>query len=139
VRLSEFNIAASDRLVVLGVNNPDTLMEGNQNNARKLYEIFNRTDIMLGGVAIGGLNSFMDGIVTEVATTLSKSKSFTTNHNIQLLSVTNQRTSVSGVSLDEEMTNLIRYQHAYSGSSRVITAMDEALDVLINRTGRVGL
>jgi len=81
----------------------------------------------------------MDGIVTEVATTLSKSKSFTTNHNIQLLSVTNQRTSVSGVSLDEEMTNLIRYQHAYSGSSRVITAMDEALDVLINRTGRVGL
>ena len=139
VRLSEFNIAASDREVVLGINNPDTLMEGNQNNARKLYEIFNRTDIMLGGTAIGGLNSFMDGIVTEVATTLSKSKSFTTNHNIQLLSVTNQRTSVSGVSLDEEMTNLIRYQHAYSGSSRVITAMDEALDVLINRTGRVGL
>ena len=136
---SEFNIAASTAEVVLSILTPNTLQEGNQNNARLLYEIFNRTDIVSNGVSIGGLNSFMDGVVLEVATTLSKSKSFTTNHNIQLLSVTNQRTSVSGVSLDEEMTNLIRYQHAYSGSSRVITAMDEALDTLINRTGRVGL
>jgi len=37
------------------------------------------------------------------------------------------------------MTNLIKYQHAYSGASRVVTAMDEALDRLINGTGRVGL
>jgi flagellar hook-associated protein 1 FlgK len=46
---------------------------------------------------------------------------------------------VSGVSLDEEMTSLMKYQHAYSGAARVITAMDEALDRLINGTGRVGL
>ena len=137
---SPFNIAASTREIVMSITNPDTLQEGNQNNARLLYEIFNRTGISLSnGTPIGSLNGFMDGIVLEVATTLSKSKSFTANHNTQLLAVTNQRTSVSGVSLDEEMTNLIRYQHAYSGSSRVITAMDEALDVLINRTGRVGL
>jgi flagellar hook-associated protein 1 FlgK len=37
------------------------------------------------------------------------------------------------------MTNLIRYQHAYNGAARVITAMDDALDRLINGTGRVGL
>ena len=137
---SEFNIAASTREIVLSITNPDTLQEGNQNNARMLYEIFNRTDIALSdGTSIGGLNSYMDGVVLEVATALSKSKSFMSNHNIQMLAVTNQRTSIMGVSLDEEMTNLIKYQHAYSGSSRVITAMDEALETLINRTGRVGL
>jgi len=37
------------------------------------------------------------------------------------------------------MTNLIKYNHAYNGASRVITAMDDLLDRLINGTGRVGL
>lgn len=45
---------------------------------------------------------------------------------------------VAGVSLDEEMTNLIRFQHAYNAAARVITAMDEAVDTIINRMGLVG-
>lgn len=44
----------------------------------------------------------------------------------------------SGVSLDEEMTNLIRFQHAYSAAARVLTAMDEMLNVIINHLGIVG-
>lgn len=138
---SEFNIAASTEYIKLNADGTvDTLQEGNQNNARLLYEIFNKTDIVLeDGTSIGGINSFMDGIVLEVATTKSKSQNLESNHNTQLLAVSNQRTSICGVSLDEEMTNMIKYQHAYSGSARVITAMDEALDVLINRMGRVGL
>jgi flagellar hook-associated protein 1 FlgK len=52
--------------------------------------------------------------------------------------VDSSRESVSGVSLDEEMTNMMSFQHAYSAASRMVTAIDEALDVLINRTGLVG-
>ncbi|WP_104526133.1 flagellar hook-associated protein FlgK [Blastococcus atacamensis] len=48
------------------------------------------------------------------------------------------RESVAGVNLDEELTNMLSYQHAYSAAGRMITAIDEALDVLINRTGLVG-
>jgi len=51
----------------------------------------------------------------------------------------NQRQSVSGVSLDEEMTNLITFQRSYQASARALSAMDDMLDQLINRTGRVGL
>jgi len=51
----------------------------------------------------------------------------------------NQRQSVSGVSLDEEMTNLITFQRGYQASARALSAMDDMLDQLINRTGRVGL
>jgi flagellar hook-associated protein 1 FlgK len=49
------------------------------------------------------------------------------------------RESVAGVNIDEEMTNMLSYQHAYSAAGRLVTAIDEMLDVLINRTGRVGL
>lgn len=49
-----------------------------------------------------------------------------------------QLLSVASVSLDEESVNLLAYQHAYQGSARVLTAVDELLDTLINRTGVVG-
>lgn len=60
------------------------------------------------------------------------------NRNYLLEQLLNQRESVSGVSLDEEMTNMIKYQHAYSAAARVITAMDEMLDIIVNRLGTVG-
>ena len=48
------------------------------------------------------------------------------------------RESVAGVNIDEEMTNMLSFQHAYSAAGRMVTAIDETLDVLINRTGLVG-
>jgi flagellar hook-associated protein 1 FlgK len=50
-----------------------------------------------------------------------------------------RRQQASGVSLDEEMANMIKFQHAYSAASRVLSAMDDNLSKLINSTGRVGL
>ncbi|GAA3649176.1 flagellar hook-associated protein FlgK [Microbacterium marinilacus] len=46
--------------------------------------------------------------------------------------------SVAAVDGDEETINLLTYQTAYQAAARVLTAVDEALDVLINRTGLVG-
>jgi flagellar hook-associated protein 1 FlgK len=48
------------------------------------------------------------------------------------------RDSSAGVSIDEEMANMIAFQHTYGAASRVITAIDEMLDRLINGTGLVG-
>ena len=44
------------------------------------------------------------------------------------------RESVAGVSLDEEMTNLVAFQHAYSAAAKYITTIDATLDTLINMT-----
>ncbi|TFD16263.1 flagellar hook-associated protein FlgK [Cryobacterium sp. TMT2-23] len=46
--------------------------------------------------------------------------------------------SNASVDLDEENVNLLMFQHAYQGAARVMTAVDEMLDTLINRTGLVG-
>lgn len=50
----------------------------------------------------------------------------------------NQQLANSSVDLDEENVNLLMFQHAYQGAARVMTAVDEMLDTLINRTGLVG-
>ena len=43
-----------------------------------------------------------------------------------------QRDSISGVSLDEEMTELMKFKKAYQASARLITTVDEMLDTVIN-------
>jgi flagellar hook-associated protein 1 FlgK len=48
------------------------------------------------------------------------------------------RDGQSAVSVDEEMVNLVQFQHAYEASARVMTTIDQLLDTLINRTGMVG-
>ena len=50
----------------------------------------------------------------------------------------NLQLSQASVDLDEEAVNMLAYQRAYEGAARVLTAIDEMLDVLINRTGVVG-
>lgn len=49
------------------------------------------------------------------------------------------RDSISGVDLNEEATNMMQYQKAYSAACRLMTTLDQALDKLINGTGVVGL
>ena len=52
-------------------------------------------------------------------------------------SLDNARSSYSGVNTDEEMTNMVEFQHAYEASARFMTTIDSMLDTLINHTGLV--
>jgi len=49
-----------------------------------------------------------------------------------------RRQSVSAVSLDEEMSNLIKYENSYNAAARVVNAMDEMLEIIVNKIGLVG-
>ncbi|HYY87973.1 MAG TPA: flagellar hook-associated protein FlgK [Chloroflexota bacterium] len=61
-----------------------------------------------------------------------------TNQQVLVTQLQRQRDQTSGVSLDEETTHLIQYQHAYQAAARVISVVDQMLDTLINNTGVVG-
>ena len=52
--------------------------------------------------------------------------------------VRGEQEAASGVNLDEELSDLVRFQRAYEASSRFISSVDEMLNTLINQTGRVG-
>jgi flagellar hook-associated protein 1 FlgK len=50
--------------------------------------------------------------------------------------IRSQRDAVSGVSLDEEMANLLKYQRAFQANSRVFNTIDSLLDTVVNGLGR---
>lgn len=89
----------------------------------------------------GRLNNNADGTtvpkflkdLVDALGTQSQSATSQVNHQKSLLNIFEQnRASTSGVSLDEEMSNLIQYQHAYSASAKIISTVDELLDVVVN-------
>ena len=92
--------------------------------------------LMLGGSA--SFNEFYNGMVGRLGSQSRQAKSFAANYELVINQLTNSRESIQGVSLDEEMTNLVKYQHAYDAAARVITAMDQALDTVISGMGIVG-
>lgn len=60
------------------------------------------------------------------------------NQELLIDQLHNKRDAISGVSLDEEMTNMIKFQHSYNAAARLITVMDEMIDTIVNRLGVVG-
>ncbi|NLJ80766.1 MAG: flagellar hook-associated protein FlgK [Firmicutes bacterium] len=79
-----------------------------------------------------------NAIISNLGVVTQKSLKMVENEKVLANHLTNLRESVSGVSLDEEMANMIRFQHAYGAAARMMTAVDETLDVIINRLGIVG-
>ncbi|WNS75090.1 flagellar hook-associated protein FlgK [Bacillus sp. DTU_2020_1000418_1_SI_GHA_SEK_038] len=92
----------------------------------------------LSVVKTGTLNFFYEGMIGQLGVESMQANRLTNNSTILRESVENNRNSVSSVSLDEEMTNLIKFQHAYNASARQITVIDEMLDKIINGMGVVG-
>jgi flagellar hook-associated protein 1 FlgK len=80
-------------------------------------------------------NEFYAEIVGTVGVRSSEAIGARTNADLVLQQIEFSRQSIQGVSLDEEMTNLIKAQHAYSAAARVISTIDSAINTVINDMG----
>jgi flagellar hook-associated protein 1 FlgK len=83
-------------------------------------------------------SDFYAGLVGKIGTASSQAISMAGNQQLVVDQLQQRVQQTSGVSLDEEATDMIRFQHAYQAAARVITAMDEMLNTLINGVGLVG-
>lgn len=108
-----------------------------RNAAGQLDDSFADTLSRLGTVA-GGADTAWATFVAGVGSASRTATSEATLTGLALTSARTQQQSGAGVDLDEENVNLLSYQHAYQGAARVLTAVDEMLDTLINRVGLVG-
>lgn len=85
-----------------------------------------------GGTTMEGAYS---DIIIKVGIKTEHASNMVDNQSAVMAQLSNRRESVSGVSIDEEVTNLLKYQRSYEANSRVINTLNEMLDTLINRTG----
>ncbi len=87
------------------------------------------------GTTTDGPDAAYRSLVAGVASASSRSQQAQTTQDAVVSNVNSLRASVSGVSYDDEITQLLTYQHAFQASSRVLTTVDSMLDTLINHTG----
>ena len=82
--------------------------------------------------------NYMNHVSTQLATDSSSNTTALKTNVTVLNSIQSSRDSISGVSMDEEATNMMTYVSAYNAASRLMTALDEVLNTLISNTGMVG-
>jgi flagellar hook-associated protein 1 len=83
-------------------------------------------------------NNTWSNFVTSLGVTTRSNLQQATLAGMATTSAVNMQLANASVDMDEENVNLLTYQVAYQGAARVLTAVDEMLDTLINRTGIVG-
>jgi flagellar hook-associated protein 1 len=107
---------------------------GDASNALAIAGI-QRTPLIAGAT----IDTAYSQLVTQIGSDSQQSTQALSNATSLVDALTNRRQSVSGVSLDEEMAALVRFQRGFQASARALSAMDQMVDELINRTGTVGL
>ena len=90
------------------------------------------------GRAAGGPDGVYQDMVVSLGYATQGAQQTSETVQAFMAGINGQINSESGVNIDEEMANLLTYQRAYEAAARVLTAIDDALDTLINRTGLVG-
>lgn len=110
---------------------------GDGTNGLALSNVKDRT-LNFGG-STTNVQSFYQGIIGDMAVHTQEADRMKRNADTLRSAVEERRMSASNVSLDEEMTNIIKFQHAYNAAARNITMIDDMLDRIINRMGRSGL
>jgi len=78
------------------------------------------------------LGDFYGATVAQLGVDVQQANRMKAGEDVLVTNVTNQRESFSGVSLDEEMTNLIKFQKSYSAAARMVTMMDDMLSTLMS-------
>jgi len=110
-------------------------------------EAFEKTEAMLDVFKEEGLlldpttnamlsyEEFYNGMIYDIGLTGETFKEMVSSETSMADSLNNRRQEVAGVSSDEELTNLIKFQNAYNAASRYISVVDEMLEHLVMRLG----
>lgn len=115
--------------------NPEMLQEPEKINvtadiALKVYELKSEK-VNINGKDMT-INTFYNSMIQDLGQSSAAVIRDESNQSKLLENIDNSRSSVSGVSLDEEMISLVQLQHTYSANAKVMSTIDSLLDVVVN-------
>ena len=133
IKASELTIAADlEDTNKIAASTTEEGLPGNGENALKITKVRHNQEMF----AWGNPDDFVKSLVSNLGVDAQEAYRINSNQGVMLDAIINKRESISGVSLDEEMTNMIKYQKAYQASARMINVFDEMLDLIVNRLGQ---
>lgn len=135
--LADFNKIAASKSGVRG--DGDIAKEIANLRREKLYGKYdpeNPDDFIEPGTL--NIDDFYRDLILNLGTEREKAREMAFNQIMLLQQIDERRNEISSVSLDEEMVNMLKYQHSYIANSRVINVIDEMIDNVVNRMGIVG-
>jgi flagellar hook-associated protein 1 FlgK len=105
---------------------------GNGNAALAIASIRN-TEVMVG--RLGTFDDYFADAVGRIGLLGQQSGTVRADQNLIMKQLHDKRQSISGVNVDEELSNMIKYQHGYAAAARFISTVNSMLDTIINRMG----
>lgn len=122
-----FGVAVSDTDTIAAASTAATIPGGNQ-NALALVNLHTARQSELGNITFNDYHTITIG---DVGIATRESELALHSKELEVDQVNGLRESVSGVSLDEELTNLLSFQRAFEASARMITVADELLRTIL--------
>ena len=77
------------------------------------------------------ISEYYNGLVTDIGTGVNKSNALRDSQNIIMQTIQNHRDSESGVSLDEELVNLTKYEQGYQAAAKLVSVVQEMVDTIL--------
>ena len=110
---------------------PLTGGSGNNKNALLMAQLAGK-QVSFSDGSLATVSSYYNTMVGSVGVEVQAAQNLTTQNENFMRQLGNLQQSVAGVSLDEELTNLIKYQKAFEGASRAINVATDMLDTVLN-------
>jgi flagellar hook-associated protein 1 FlgK len=120
----EYNIAASST----------SGLSEDGSNLLSLIDMRHNVHLFMEGTP----EDYMKSLISTLGIDTQQSIQITNTQDTIINQIDNRRSSVSGVSLNEEMSNMVKYQHAYTAAAKMISTLSEIYDTLVNRVGISG-
>ena len=129
------DIAVTGTLTPANLKTTNTADAGANELALAVADLIN-TDITFSNGYVGTFTEHMVSISTDVGKAINTVDLQKENQRVVEQMLMAERDSLGGVNMDEEMTDIIRYQRAFQASARVISTMDTLLDTVVNQMKR---
>jgi flagellar hook-associated protein 1 len=125
----QINPAIVDNLDLIAAASSSLGIPGDNGNALAIADL--QQALTMNGNAVT-FDDYFHSLVAQVGEQVQRTNAYYSHQAEMVVQLENRRESISGVSLDEEMMNLIKFQHAYNAAAKLVATADELMQTVLN-------
>jgi flagellar hook-associated protein 1 FlgK len=110
---------------------------GDNSNALEIGNLRNKA-LIDDKIGVSSIDDYYQAIILNMGNNGSDADRISESQSKLVQSSDAYRTSITGVSMDEEMTNMMKFKFAYDAASRALNVIDSMMETIVNRLGITG-